>query len=67
MGTTLGYPSTIDHHLVTHALAAFYVPGSAQRIDAPAVIGSSYGLTTSDHYPVESRYRFDGDGGRPGP
>ena len=53
--TTVGFSSTIDHHLVTRALAARYVEGSVQVLH-PDLVVPSYGTSTSDHYPVLSRY-----------
>jgi hypothetical protein len=43
----------IDHHLVSALLAADYVESSAAVLH-PVV--PAYGTTTSDHYPVVSRY-----------
>jgi Endonuclease/Exonuclease/phosphatase family len=57
VGSTVHYNSTIDHHMVTDEAAAAYVAGSVEvyRVDAYV---PSYGLTTSDHYPVLSRYQL---------
>lgn len=59
VGSTVGYGSMIDHHMVSDEAAATYVPGSVDvyRVDAYV---PSYGSTTSDHYPVLSRYRLGG-------
>lgn len=55
--STTRFSDTIDHHLVTNEAAATYVPGSAElyRVDAflPA-----YASTTSDHFPLLSRYAW---------
>jgi hypothetical protein len=53
-GTTVAYRSTIDHHLTTNELAARFVPHSAW-VERPAYI-PRYRETTSDHYPVITRY-----------
>lgn len=53
--TTVHYANTIDHHLATNELAARFVEGSAQVIGVDAFI-TGYGETTSDHYPVLTRY-----------
>lgn len=53
-GTTVDWPATIDHHLVTNELAARYVPYSAW-VERPPYI-ADYRATTSDHYPVMTRY-----------
>jgi endonuclease/exonuclease/phosphatase family metal-dependent hydrolase len=55
-GTTVDWPSTIDHHLVTNELAELFVSHSAW-VDRPSYI-ADYRGTTSDHYPVTTRYRF---------
>lgn len=53
--STVNYPSFIDHQLVTNELAADYVSDSATVL-RPAI--PNYGTTTSDHYPVMSRFDF---------
>lgn len=54
--TTTAFPSTIDHHLVTNELAQAFVPRSAW-VERPSYI-ADYRATTSDHYPVITRYQF---------
>jgi endonuclease/exonuclease/phosphatase family metal-dependent hydrolase len=53
--TTVGYGRPIDHHLVTNELAAHYIEGSARVLRLDKAI-ARYGETTSDHFPVLSRY-----------
>ncbi len=55
MSTTTNFASTIDHHLITDDLAERFVEGSARvlRIDEQV---EDYAETTSDHYPVLTRY-----------
>lgn len=55
VGSQVGFQSFIDHQMVTHELAASYVAHSARvlRPDIP-----SYASTTSDHYPILSRFNF---------
>ena len=55
VSSTVSYSDFIDHHLNTNELYAEYVPGSAQAFRADTYI-SSYGTTTSDHFPVITRY-----------
>ena len=57
VGSTVGYNTMIDHHMVSAEAAATYVAGSVgvYRVDAYV---PSYGSTTSDHYPVLSRYQL---------
>jgi len=51
--STISLPGFIDHQLVTNELAAAYVSNSVMvlRPEIP-----SYGSTTSDHYPIMSRF-----------
>lgn len=53
--TTVGFRSTIDHHLATDELAARFVEGTAAVVRPEAWV-PNYALTTSDHYPVLTRY-----------
>lgn len=62
ISSTTGYPDLIDHHLVTNDLSASYVSGSVKVYPADSFI-PSYGTTTSDHFPVFSRYTWSGGGG----
>ncbi len=56
LGTTTSYPATIDHHLVSNELAERFAPRSAW-VERPWYI-PDYRATTSDHYPVITRYRL---------
>jgi hypothetical protein len=53
--TTGGYATAIDHHLATNEMAASYIAGSIQAYNLNSVI-NNYNSTTTDHYPVVSRY-----------
>ncbi len=57
--STVFYSDVIDHHLGTDELAADFVEGSAVVVPADAYV-PEYGETTSDHYPVVTRYRPGG-------
>lgn len=59
VASTTGYPDMIDHHLNSNELNATLVAGSAQVYRVDSYI-SSYDATTSDHYPVLTRYSFGG-------
>ncbi|HVG44858.1 MAG TPA: endonuclease/exonuclease/phosphatase family protein, partial [Longimicrobium sp.] len=59
VASTVSFSDMIDHHLDTNELYATYVAGSAQVFRADTYI-ASYGTTTSDHYPVVTRYNFGG-------
>lgn len=62
--STTSFPDMIDHHMNTNEAAASYIASSAQvyRVDA---FVPSYGTTTSDHFPVLSRYTLSGGGAAP--
>jgi endonuclease/exonuclease/phosphatase family metal-dependent hydrolase len=53
--TTATFSSTIDHHFVTDELATRFVEGSAKVIHPETSI-ANYVLTTTDHFPVLTRY-----------
>ncbi|HUS66405.1 MAG TPA: endonuclease/exonuclease/phosphatase family protein [Kofleriaceae bacterium] len=55
MSTTVHFSSTIDHHMATDELAWRFVEGSARVLPLDQEI-AAYGDTTSDHYPVLTRY-----------
>lgn len=64
IASTVSNSETIDHHLVSNEVAAAYVPGSAEVFRVDAYV-PSYGTSTSDHYPVLSRYTLGGGGSTP--
>jgi hypothetical protein len=55
--STTSFPDMIDHTLASNEVVANYVPNSV-RVLRPTWI-PDYDGTTSDHYPVLSRYAFD--------
>jgi endonuclease/exonuclease/phosphatase family metal-dependent hydrolase len=55
--STTGYPDIIDHHLNSNELNATLVSGSTEVYRVDTYI-SSYDATTSDHFPVLTRYTF---------
>lgn len=61
VSSTTSFSDMIDHHLNTNELNATLVPGSTEVYRVDAYI-SSYDASTSDHYPVLSRYTFGGGG-----
>lgn len=62
VSSTTSYTDMIDHHLNTNEFTASYVANSAEvyRVDAYV---ADYANSTSDHYPVLSRYTFGSGGG----
>jgi endonuclease/exonuclease/phosphatase family metal-dependent hydrolase len=63
--STTSFSDTIDHHLNTNEVNATYIDGSVEVFRVDQLI-SNYDATTSDHYPVLTRYSF-GSGGTPPP
>lgn len=59
ISSTTTYKETIDHHLITNEANATFVAGSVQvyRVDSYV---ANYDASTSDHYPVLTRYTFGG-------
>lgn len=57
IASTVSYPDFIDHQLFTNEVGATYIAGSASVLRADNYI-ANYGTTTTDHYPVFSRYDF---------
>lgn len=55
--STVFYPDVIDHILVSDELLPRYVDGSVEAVRVDAWL-ADYGETTSDHYPVVSRFRW---------
>jgi hypothetical protein len=57
--STVGYNDVIDHVMLSSEMKPFYLSGSATILTDAADLVSNYGTTTTDHYPVFSRYAFD--------
>ncbi|MBC6610080.1 choice-of-anchor J domain-containing protein [Hymenobacter sp. BT507] len=56
--STVDYSSVIDNVIVSSEMAAYYVSNSVQiRSDVAAQV-ADFGNTTSDHYPVLTRFSF---------
>jgi endonuclease/exonuclease/phosphatase family metal-dependent hydrolase len=62
ISSTTSYPDIIDHHLNSNELHATLVTGSTEVYRVDSYI-SSYDATTSDHFPVLTRYTFGSGGG----
>lgn len=58
--STARYPDMVDHHLGSDEWRPFYLEGSASVIRLDAWI-PAYDRTTSDHFPVTTRYHWSGD------
>ena len=56
--STVSYSTVIDNVIASKPMASYYISGTAAiRSDLAAPI-ANYGTTTSDHYPVYTRYLF---------
>jgi hypothetical protein len=57
----VSYPDVIDHVTISDKMNRFYVNNSARilRTEMETLI-AGYGTSTSDHYPVQTEYIFDG-------
>jgi hypothetical protein len=57
--STVSYNDMIDHVVVSTEMEQFYMPATATVLSDVTSLVSNYGSTTTDHYPVFTRYRFD--------
>lgn len=57
--STVGYNDVIDHVIISNELTPYYMPQTANILTDVTSLVSNYGNTTSDHYPVFSRFKFD--------
>ncbi|NML66028.1 T9SS type A sorting domain-containing protein [Hymenobacter sp. RP-2-7] len=56
--STVSFATVIDNVIASGPLASYYINGTAAvRTDAAALV-ANYGTTTTDHYPVFTRYSF---------
>ena len=56
--STVSFNDVIDHFVVSNEMNSDYVAGSAQIINSVESLIANYGSTTSDHYPVLTRFAF---------
>jgi hypothetical protein len=56
--STVSYNDVIDHVVVSNELASHYMNETASILTDVTSLVSNYGSTTSDHYPVFTRYTF---------
>ena len=66
VSSTVNYSDVVDHHLGTDEFWSAYVAGSAEVLRVDQYI-ADYGQTTSDHYPVATRYATSGSGSNAAP
>jgi len=56
--STVSYNDVIDHVIVSNEMAGYYMDSTAGILSDVTGLVSNYGSTTTDHYPVFTRYRF---------
>jgi hypothetical protein len=56
--STVSYNDIIDHVIVSNEMAGYYMDSTASILNDVTGLVTNYGSTTSDHYPVFTRYRF---------
>ena len=57
--TTVAYNEVIDHVVVSNEMKPFFMNSSAAVLTDVSSLVTNYGSTTSDHYPVFTRYAFE--------
>ena len=56
--STVSYNDVIDHVIISNEMKCSYMAGSAAILTDVAALIPNYGNTTTDHYPVFTRYQF---------
>lgn len=56
--STVSYNDVIDHVIVSNEMSAYYMDSTASILNDVTGLVGNYGSTTTDHYPVFTRYRF---------
>lgn len=58
--STAGFATVIDNVIINKNLNDNYLNNSAEVLDGVTSLVSSYSNTTTDHYPIQTRYFFNG-------
>lgn len=56
--STVSFQTVIDNVILSAALNKNYIPASAEVLDGVKNLVTNYGNTTTDHYPIKTRYLF---------
>jgi len=56
--STAGFNTIIDNVIITKSLNLNYIPASAEVLDGVKSLVTNYSSTTTDHYPIKTRYLF---------
>ena len=59
--STVSFNDVIDHVMVSNEMAPYYMPATASILTDVTSLVSNYAGTTSDHYPVFTRYIFENE------
>jgi hypothetical protein len=57
--STVSYNDIIDHVMLSNEMEPYYMPSTATVLSEVTSLVSNYGSTTTDHYPVFTRYKFE--------
>ncbi|TDH18317.1 T9SS type A sorting domain-containing protein [Segetibacter sp. 3557_3] len=57
--STAGFNDMIDHVIVSNEMRSFYINNSANVLSDVSTLVSAYASTTTDHFPIFTRYAFD--------
>jgi hypothetical protein len=57
--STVSYNDIIDHVIISNDMQQYYMGSTASILTDVSSLVSNYGSTTSDHYPVFTRFAFD--------
>ena len=57
--STVSHDDVIDHVTVSNEMEQYYISATANILTDAALLVSNYGSSTSDHYPVFTRYIFE--------
>lgn len=56
--STVSYNDMIDQVIVSKGMNTYYINGTAEVLSSVAGLVANYGNTTTDHYPILTRYAF---------
>ena len=56
--STVSYNDMIDHVMLSNEMQPWYMQGSATVLSDVSSLVTNYGSTTTDHYPIFTRYMF---------
>ena len=57
--STVTHDNVIDHVVISNEVVPYYIESSASILTDVSSLVSNYGNSTSDHYPVLTRYQFE--------